>query len=159
MLIDHYGGDLGPVLKQISDMLDSGLDNKLRSKSMTSSQARVLMTLDFADGGSMTQRDLEDILMVSHPTIVGLMRRLQAKGLIVVSDREGNRSKTVSLTDAGRAVADDVRGDIRRMEETLVRGIGEEDMERLRVLLSRMHGNLAEHRGSRQCSDARPRSC
>lgn len=146
MILDHFHGDFGPVIKQISEMMDSGLDNSLRNTGLTSMQARMLIALDMADGGSMTQRELEDLFMVSHPTVVGLVRRMQSKGLVTLSEQTGNRSKDVTLTEEGRRTAHEIDGTIRWTEATIVRGLDASEQEELRRLLLKVHSNLAEDR-------------
>ncbi len=143
----YYRGDLGPVLKQISDMMDGNLNNSLKNTGITSSQARLLVTLRFSEDGSLTQRELENIFMVSHPTMVGLIKRLRGKGLVELSDRDGNSSKRVMITDEGRKVTEGIYGRIREMESALMAGFTDDERNTVSELLLRMHSNMSRERG------------
>ena len=56
-------------------------DNDLKTQDLTFSQAQVLVVIE-RNGGTIAQKEIEKILDVSHPTIVGLVNRLHEKGFV-----------------------------------------------------------------------------
>ena len=92
--------DLGYLIKQISDKMRANADAAFRKHGLTFSQVHVL---DFvlACGGSATQKEIEIYLGVSHPTIVGLVSRLEKAGFVTSHIDENNRrNKIVCVTSA-----------------------------------------------------------
>lgn len=139
---ENYDTDNGPVLKQISEMMDRVLGERLKTWGLTPSQGRVLILLDSA-GGGMTQKDIEDTLMVSHPTVVGIVKRLIIKGMVSQEGRDGNSSVAISLTETGDAVVGGVIDTLTAFEEHLVRGMSSDDSELFAKLLRGARDNLA----------------
>ena len=95
--------DVGFLLKQINIALARNADQSF--KPVTFSQMRVLVFLAHQPNNTCYQKALETELDVSHPTVVGLLQRLEAKGLIAtLTDEYDRRRKEICLTDAGRTV-------------------------------------------------------
>jgi len=91
------------ALYAASNAVEQHYQTLLKTQGLTYSQYLVLMALAEEDGISIST--LAARLEVSKPTMTPLLRRLEAKGLLVREVREGNeRQKIVSLTDAGRSI-------------------------------------------------------
>lgn len=137
--------DVGFIVKQIHDDLGSYLDGRLRANGLTSAQVEVIRFLSEREGERTTLRDLEEYLGVSHPTVVGLVRRLAEKG-ILRSDRDpkDGRARNLSLTPMAREerIGIPTFEKVKEAEELLTRGFtGEERLELVR-LLRRVQENL-----------------
>ena len=66
---------------------------------ITSSQASVMMFLFKNRKHEVTQQSVQAALLLSHPTITGLMKRLEAKGFITRKNSPADfRCKYVKLT-------------------------------------------------------------
>jgi len=94
-------------------------------------------------GEPVRARDVERQFGFSHPTVSGLLQRLEAKGFIVcVPDREDRRCKRISPTEKALRLNEAVRAEIARTEQTLAAGMTPEELALLRDLLRRMICNL-----------------
>ena len=80
---------------------------------------------------------------MAHPTVVGLVSRLQRNGFITVSvDPEDRRNRLLTLTaraDEGAARAAKRRN---RLNEELMRGFTDQERKTLQTLLTRILNNL-----------------
>lgn len=135
--------DVGFLLKQIATTISRVADQSLRPATM--SQLRVLIFLSHQPEHTCCQRDIEHHFDVSHPTVVGLIKRLEAKGLIhsetAASDR---RKKELHLTADGEALLKQAAAHRSAMEAQLCKGIAPEDIETLRGLLAQIYQNALE---------------
>ena len=73
--------DIGYYIKRINDKLKAGFDAYLCDVDLTSSQARVIEYV-YWNGGMVTQKEIEVFLDVAHPTVVGIVNRLEKKGYL-----------------------------------------------------------------------------
>ncbi|MCI6172851.1 MAG: MarR family transcriptional regulator [Clostridiales bacterium] len=130
------------LLKRISIRMHQRADAEMKKDGLTFEQVRVLGCLR-ANGGSATQKTVEAHLDVAHPTVVGLVSRLQRNGFITVSvDPEDRRNRLLTLTaraDEGAARAAKRRN---RLNEELMRGFTDQERKTLQTLLTRILNNL-----------------
>ena len=89
-----HADDLGYLIKQISDKMRANADAVFRKHGLTYSQVHVLSFVQ-ACGGSATQKEIEIYLDVSHPTIVGLVSRLEKSGFVTSHVDENNRRNKI----------------------------------------------------------------
>ena len=137
---------IGFLIKNISDRLKASGDNDLREHGLTFSQAHILFVIENA-GGTLAQKNSEKILDVSHPTVTGLLARLQAKGFVECgTDPDDRRNKIVTMTPKAYSLANLLRENRRRAEEELLAGLSEEETETLGQILSRLYANLEERK-------------
>ena len=71
--------DIGYLIKNINDKLKVKADADLKHNKLTLAQSRVLTFLD-SRGGQATQKEIEVYLEVSHPTVVGIISRMEQNG-------------------------------------------------------------------------------
>ena len=88
----------------ITDKIKMRADADLAQQGLTLTQSRVLGYLD-RSGGQATQKEIEGFLQVSHPTVAGIINRMEQNGFVRCRlDPADKRSKIVSQTaraDAG----------------------------------------------------------
>lgn len=91
--------DSVPVLiKKINDLFRLKADTMMKKMNLTFSQMRVLDFL-VRNNGTARQKELEEHLQVSHPTVVGLVQRLEANGYVTTYlDPCCQRNKIISIT-------------------------------------------------------------
>lgn len=65
------------------------------------------------------------------------------------TDTKDQRQLLVYITEAGRAIHAKAREQIRKAEEQTLRGISEQDCQKLLSILSQMRKNLIEERGEK----------
>jgi DNA-binding MarR family transcriptional regulator len=98
-------------------------------------------------GGSIAQKEIEKILDVSHPTIVGLVNRLQEKGFVsCVTDESDRRSKIVNLTEKAVSLGKTMRAARNQSEQDLLEGLDDQEVETLNRLLRKLYGNIEERK-------------
>ena len=96
---------IGFLLARIHNNMDRQANNNLKSSGMTFSQMRILYYLLKHGEAPPSQKDIEDFLQVSHPTVVGLIKRLEAKGLIRCAPSERDRRyKRVCCTEQSAGI-------------------------------------------------------
>ena len=132
--------DVGYLIKSINDKLKVRADAELKQYHLTMSQSRVLVYLR-SRGGQATQKEIETFLDVAHPTVVGLVSRMEQNGYVTCWPCEDGRNKYVKLTPQAEAIDKDMRENMHDNEEMLLAPLSPEERERLRDLLL----TVAEH--------------
>ena len=132
--------DVGYLIKGINDKLKVKADAELKQYNLTMAQCRVLTYLS-SQGGQTTQKEIEVFLNVSHPTVVGIVSRMEQNGYVTCWPCEDGRNKYVKLTPQAEAIDKDMHRNQLENEEMLLAPLSPEDRERLRDLLL----TVAEH--------------
>lgn len=114
----------------------------LKEQDLTWAQSRLIGFLT-RNGGERTQKEIENFLEVSHPTVVGIVSRMEQNGFVTCrTDQTDRRNKIVSLTeksmDAGRTMWDMLK----RQDEIMFSGFTAEERDRLDEYLLRIYDNL-----------------
>lgn len=132
--------DVGYLIKSINDKLKVRADAELKKYHLTMSQSRVLVYLR-SRGGQATQKEIETFLDVAHPTVVGLVSRMEQNGYVTCWPCEDGRNKYVKLTPQAEAIDKDMQENMHANEEMLLAPLSPEEREQLRDLLL----TVAEH--------------
>lgn len=132
--------DVGYLIKSINDKLKVRADTELKKYHLTMSQSRVLVYLR-SQGGQATQKEIETFLDVAHPTVVGLVSRMEQNGYVTCWPCEDGRNKYVKLTPHAEAIDKDMQENMHANEEMLLAPLSPEEREQLRDLLL----TVAEH--------------
>lgn len=134
--------NIGYLIKNINDRLKAKADVDLKCYNLTFTQSRVLTFLK-SKGGSATQKEIEIFLEVSHPTVVGVISRMEQNNHVVCwMDKTDKRNKIVKLTESAEALAIDMAQNINANEQKMLASISEEDVKHLREMLLIIYKNL-----------------
>lgn len=134
--------DIGYLIKNINDRLKVKADADLKRYNLTLTQSRVLGFLHNR-GGQATQKEIEIFLEVSHPTVVGLVSRMEQKGYLVSwIDQKDKRNKIVKLTSQADALGKDMDQSVQANEKKILNSLSAQDVERLREMLLVIYKNL-----------------
>lgn len=134
--------DVGYLIKLISDKLKVNADANLKRYNITLTQSRVFVFLS-SKGGQATQKEIEVFLEVAHPTVVGIVSRMEQKGYVTTwIDSNDKRIKNVKLTQQAEALGMDMEQDILDTEKKLLSSLSTEDIEQLRNMLLVIYKNL-----------------
>ena len=134
--------DIMYLIKTIADKTCAAADAALKQHGLTFSQLRVLGFLASRNGSS-AQRDIQRHLEVSHPTMVGLVGRLEKNGFVVsFTDEEDRRNKIVRMTEKAIRLGDDLDAGRRQASEELTRGLSEPETGELYRLLNILAKNV-----------------
>ncbi|WP_243027893.1 MarR family transcriptional regulator [Clostridium sp. AF20-7] len=134
--------DIGYLIKNINDKLKVKADADLKHSNLTLAQSRVLAFLD-SRGGQATQKEIEVYLEVSHPTVVGIISRMERNGhLRCWVDETDKRNKIVALTEQAKALGEEMEQRILANEKMLLASLSEADIKKLKQMLLIIYNNL-----------------
>lgn len=134
--------DVGYLIKNINDRLKVRADADLKKHNLTLTQSRVLAFLD-SKGGSATQKEIEIFLEVSHPTVVGVVSRMEQKDYLTSrTDDSDKRNKIVTLTQKAKALGKEMEENILANERALLASFSDEDASKLKEMLLAIYNNL-----------------
>lgn len=144
---------LGPLIKVANTLIEKELNNRVASMfegySLTGPQITLMVYLHDARGRCVTQREIADRFVLSHPTIRGIVKRLESAGLIETSQLESDRRQILlELTAAGQrlmdAHIDDIHAVMGQINARITDGLSQAEQKRLVGALKRVVANFAE---------------
>ncbi len=134
----HYG----PLLRMLHSSIDQSITQAVESMDLTASQGHIIGFLA-AQETPPTPRDLEEVFHLSHPTVSGLLSRMEKKGFITFRpDEKDRRCKRILLLPKGQECSANLYQSILRSEEQLVAGFTPEEQELFRIYLKRAISNM-----------------
>lgn len=108
---------------------------------LTPGEARVLIFLGNNEG--LRQAQLAHIVSCDPMTLVGILDRLEAAGLVIrARDEADRRAKCVYLEPRGKMLVPRIEAIVNALCERSEIGLGDQQLELMRVGLSHMTGNL-----------------
>lgn len=126
----------GVLIKQIHDIMEKNANNVLREEKLTVSQSGVLSILDEKEGKTATFKELEKEFGVSQPTMVGILNRLEQKGLVdFLDDSEDKRIRKAHLTKKGEDKCKEGNKHMKAAEELLLKGLSDDEITEFNKLL------------------------
>lgn len=134
--------DVGYMIKSINDKLKVKADADLKRFHLTFTQSRVFAYLQ-EKGGQATQKEIELFLEVSHPTVVGIVSRMEQNGYLTTwIDSRDKRIKNVKLTKKAEEIGIDMEQNMLENEKILLEPLTAEDAELLKKMLLLIYNNL-----------------
>ncbi|MFC2584463.1 MAG: MarR family winged helix-turn-helix transcriptional regulator [Lachnoanaerobaculum saburreum] len=126
----------GALIKQIHDIMEKNANNVLREEKLTVSQSGVLSILGEKEGKIATFKELEKEFGVSQPTMVGILNRLEQKGLVeFLDDSEDKRIRKAHLTKKGEDKCKEGYKHMKVAEELLLKGLSDDEINEFNKLL------------------------
>ena len=136
---------IGFLVKQINNVFEKELNERLKDIGITSSQCAVLDYLFHTSKEEVSQRDVEKNLNLKNPTVTGILRRLDEKGYILcVPNAHDKRKKNIYLTEKAYDIQRRMEADRRKLDRELTRGLTKREVEALRKNLEKLLYNIAE---------------
>ena len=133
---------IGYLIKMINDKVKVKADADLSTYELTLSQSRVLTFLKSKDGQA-TQKEIEEFLEVSHPTVVGIVSRKEQRGYVTTwLDTKQQRSKMVRLTAKAQTIGEELVRMVQEQENTMLQGLTQEQVSERAKMLRVIYGNL-----------------
>lgn len=140
---DREHEPIGFKFKLIHEGFVSMFNRELKEDDITFSQVMVISYLDEHKDKKVTQKDISEALHIKHPTTIGLLKRLEEKGMITnVTDPDNRRCRNVTLSEKGLEFVDKRRERRKNTDYYLVNGMTEEEIESLRKLLDKVIDNM-----------------
>lgn len=136
---------IGPRVRLLSHSIRLAIDRNLTEMDLTGQQSFVLRYLSEHEDSVVYPKDIERRFRLTHPTVSGILQRLERKGYIIcVPEPNDRRCKRITLTPVAREVQMDIWRHINDMEQTMTRGMRQDEIETLLRLLDLAAQNLAD---------------
>lgn len=136
---------IGFMIKQINNVYEKDLNERLKKIGVTSSQCAVLDYLFHTSKEEVSQRDVEKNLNLKNPTVTGILKRLDEKGYVLcVPNANDKRKKTIYLTEKAYDIQRRMEADRRKLDRELTRGLTKREIEAIRKNLDKLLNNIAE---------------
>ncbi|MGN1230880.1 MAG: MarR family winged helix-turn-helix transcriptional regulator [Anaerotignum sp.] len=138
------GKDVGYLIKVIHEKIKVKADADLKRHNLTLTQSRVLIYLT-ERGGEATQKEIETFMEVSHPTVVGILSRMEQNGFLTTwMDSENKRNKIVRLTEKALSTGKEITSFIAQNEKEMLVSLTDEEIRALEKSLSVIYKNLSQ---------------
>ena len=132
----------GHRLRLLHWCTDQTMTQALASMELTAAQGRIIGYLAHREAPPCS-RDLEDQFQLTHPTVSGLLSRLEKKGFVELRpDPEDRRCKRIFLLEKGWQCHDLIHRTISTNEERIVSDFTEEEKALFSRLLDRAITNM-----------------
>ena len=145
---------LGHRIRILSQAIRQEIDRKLTDLDLTGQQSFILRFLSERQDQVVYPKDIERRFNLTHPTVSGLLQRLEAKGFLSCEpDPDDRRYKRVVLTERGQACQEEIYRHILSMEQAMTAGMSAADVETLARLLDRAAENLNVSMNYKPCKE------
>lgn len=132
------------LFKRIWEREEKYANAKLSDFGLTFTQSNALEYI-VERNGAATQKDLEYHMEIQHSAVVGIVSRLEAKGMIVTTPCDKDRrQKLLFPTELGRKTCDNICEDKNRVARALIEGFSDDEIKVLEGMLMRVYTNLAD---------------
>lgn len=140
----HYGH----LVRILHWCCDQTMTEALNKMDLTASQGRLMAFLAHRGQQPTYARDVEAELHLTHPTVSGLLSRLEQKGFVELkTDPNDRRSKRIVISEKGCACHERMHAAIIENESRIVQGFTEEEKTLLARLLQRAIDNVLPGHG------------
>ncbi len=144
----YYNEDIGFLIKLVGDTIETTTNQKLKPYDITLSQGRVLSYLNSRNGLKTSQKMLEEYFKVTHPTMIGILKRLEAKDLIIsLVDPDDRRIRNIYLNNSKIKKAKLDKIFTQKIHGNILQGFEDEKVvqlkEMLKVILDNIHAGQA----------------
>lgn len=134
---------LGYKFKRIHEMFRARMNVDMKESDLTFSQMEILFYLEKHSDHAINQQELCDAVQVSHPTMIGLINRMEEKDLVVRrTDPLNRRSRYIEMTQKSQEILRQTRERRHRNDRMLVKGFTDEEMKELNRLLGMVYRNM-----------------
>lgn len=134
----HYGH----LVRILHWCTDQSMTNALEEMELTAAQGHIMGFLAHSKEPPCP-RDVEEKFHLSHPTVSGILARLEKKDFIqLLPDENDRRCKRIHVLPKGRECMENMHQVIRSNEKRLVEGFTEEEQRLFADFLSRAIQNM-----------------
>lgn len=142
----HYGH----LVRILHWCCDQTMTEALNKMDLTASQGRLMAFVAHRGQQPTYARDVEQALHLTHPTVSGLLSRLEQKGFVeLITDPDDRRSKRIVISEKGLACHERMHAVIIENESRIVHGFTEEEKTLLAQFLQRAIENVHPATGCR----------
>lgn len=132
----------GPLFRMLHSCTTQSMTNALESMELTAAQGHIMGYLAHSRKPPCS-RDIEEAFHLSHPTVSGLLSRLEKKGFIEFrTDDQDRRCKRIYILEKGYECHETMRRHILDTEHRLMDGFTPEEQEQFAEYLERALANM-----------------
>lgn len=132
----------GHLIRVLGNCTQQTMTAALASMELTSTQGRIMGFITHRQSPPCS-RDIEEAFQLSHPTVSGILSRLEQKGFIEFRpDETDRRCKRIHPLAKGLALQETMHQIIAANEEKLVEGFTEAEKQLFSQLLTRAIDNM-----------------
>lgn len=137
----------GHLLVQLGNAVTWFRNQKMHAVGLTSSQSGAIGHIQKYGKEGMMAGDLMIQMNLSKPTVSGIVKLLEKKGLIIRrADKSDERRRIIVLTEKGRKLEGSLEHVAIQTEETLLRGMTEKERAEFNRLLKIALNNMNSYR-------------
>ena len=130
------------LIKKTALVIEKLSNQILAPYDLSHTQYKIMMLLYRNSNQSIRQTDIEEKFSLTNPTVTGILKNLEKKGLVErVQNLEDKRSKLVCLTEQAYAVKEELLLLGETLEGRVTEGLTEEECVQLCTLLNKMLQN------------------
>ena len=134
---------LGARVRVLAQNIKQAFDRKLTALGLTTQQSFALRYLYEHSEEKVYPKDIEKRFDLTHPTVSGLIQRLEAKNFVVCEpDDDDHRRKRIRMTQKAETCQQEIFRHILSTERILTAGMSPEEVETFLRLLSLANDNL-----------------
>lgn len=134
---------VGKLIKELNTSLENNFNKYFKKYKLTSSQMDILMFLFSNEDKIVNQRNIENYLGLTNPTIAGTLFRLEKKGFIRRKrGLEDKRYKEIYLTEKSRKLKYVIFEYIKNNDNKMFADISKEEKENLKNIIVKLIKNL-----------------
>ena len=146
-LREHYGH----MIRILHWCCDQTMTDALNQVDLTASQGRLMAFVAHRREQPTYAKDVEAELHLTHPTVSGLLSRLEQKGFVELqTDPSDRRSKRIVVSEKGLACHERMHAVIQENESRIVQGFTPEEKEQFAQFLRRAIDNVCPADGRTQ---------
>lgn len=143
---EFAGKPLGFALRCLTKNMDKALKKYpgiSSAENMTGTHAWILGFLHHHKDQNIFQKDVEKVMEINRSTATGILQLMEKNGLIYrESVPEDARLKKICLTEKAESLDELVHRDLDEVDKAMVKGMTQEEVDTLMILLSRLKRNL-----------------
>lgn len=138
-------GDVLSLIKSAHILAHNNAEKDFKEIGLTASQGQVLSFLLNNVDKTINQKDIEKALLLTNPTVSGILNRLEQKGFIekVITPHD-NRYKIIKLTPSSIAMKQVMIQKLKQAEQFILKDFTSEEKEQLALFLSRIVQNMSK---------------
>ena len=132
----------GPLARILHACTDQTMTAALAEMDLTAAQSHIMCYITHRKEPPCP-RDIEEAFQLTHPTVSGILSRLEQKGFIQMRpDARDRRCKRIFVLEKGMELDEMIHQVVRSMEEKMVQNFTEEEKAQFTDLLRRAIANM-----------------
>ena len=135
----------GYLIRVLENCMGHAMNSALASMELTAAQGHIMGFITHRKTPPCA-RDIEEAFQLSHPTVSGILSRLEQKGFIEMRpDEQDRRCKRIYVLEKGLQLDETMHNTIHTTEAKMVEHFTEEEKAQFAALLQRAIDNLGGH--------------